>query len=78
MHGDPQLAVPKSDLEMARLTFAMYKLEIQKPVLSMSEICQSWIDQCQSGIKEDMLVVGFSLKEIDNPFKEIKGQCIIL
>lgn len=76
MFDDPQLAVPKSELEMATLELAMYKLMVEEPVLSMTEVCKSWMDQVTGKQDEDMLVVGF--KDGENPFKEIKGGCIIL
>jgi hypothetical protein len=43
----------------------------------MSEVCKLWIEQCQANQESDVLVSGFK-NQNDNPFKEIKGGCVII
>ncbi len=77
MDAEPQLAIPKTELETLTALLVIYKEEIQKPVLTMTEICKSWMDQCANNQETDALVSGFK-DPADNPFKEIKAGCIIL
>ncbi len=77
MDAEPQLAIPKTELETLTALLIIYKEEIEKPVLTMTEICKSWMDQCAKNQEEDALVSGFK-DPAENPFKEIKNGCIIL
>ena len=51
--------------------------EAQVQPALMSEVCKSWIEQCQSNQEADALVSGFKNPN-DNPFKEIKGGCVVI
>jgi hypothetical protein len=66
-----------SALEMQLKTNEQLRREANvKPAL-MSDVCKWWIEQCQSTQENDVLVSGFKNPN-DNPFKEIKGGCIII
>ena len=77
MDAEAQLAIPKSELDTLTGLIVIYKEELAKPVLSMTEICKSWMDQCANTQEGDALTSGFK-DQADNPFKEIKSGCIIL
>lgn len=74
---EPPPPVVKTELEIAVAELAIFKEEAAKPVLTMTEVCQSWMDQCSSTQEGDALVSGFT-DQAQNPFKEVKGGCIIL
>lgn len=77
LDDEPLLAPQKTELEILTALHAMYTEEAKMPVLTMTEVCKSWMDQCSNNQEEDALVSGFKDQK-DNPFKELKGGCIIL
>ncbi|XP_041931846.1 guanine nucleotide-binding protein G(T) subunit gamma-T1 [Alosa alosa] len=64
-----------TDLEKAKMEVDQKKKEILLERAMTSKCCTEFMELVQAGADEDPLVKG--IPEDKNPFKEIKGGCVI-
>ncbi|XP_062342736.1 guanine nucleotide-binding protein G(T) subunit gamma-T1 [Osmerus eperlanus] len=64
-----------TDLDKAKMEVDQLKKETKTERALVSKCCEEVKDYIQAGVEEDTLVKGIA--EDKNPFKELKGGCVV-
>ncbi|XP_062385984.1 guanine nucleotide-binding protein G(T) subunit gamma-T1 [Sardina pilchardus] len=64
-----------TDLDKAKMELEQKKKEVLLERTVVSKCCTEFMDHVQGLVEEDVLVKGIA--EDKNPFKELKGGCVI-
>ncbi|XP_028820206.1 guanine nucleotide-binding protein G(T) subunit gamma-T1 [Denticeps clupeoides] len=64
-----------TDLDKAKMEVTQLKTEVKLERAKVSKCCEEVMEYIQSLVEEDTLVKGIA--EDKNPFKDLKGGCVI-